>query len=568
LADLNDFHVITIRAEAHYRDVEPFLQPIDLPRYSCVVFKIAKHKNQYIPHDREANNFDLIFSSGLAGIATWIYSKGWYFYALALMIRISKNFLKSSFIYTVAGSLPVVSAIVLLPFYSANLTTSDFGALSIYLAFTLLIQYITTYSFDISLYIHFHEFRNEPKKLASFVSSAFILMLMIGGVVAAVLTISGDILFKTIFSDRSIRFYPYGLLASATGIFQALLKVHSNLVQSRERPDVFFWSNVTSFLFIMAFTIAGLYMFPHSLAGPVGGRFIAAIIMGVWALQRIFREFGIHFNYPLLRSSFSFNLYTFIYQLLQWVINYFDRILLLFYISLSSIGVYDFGLKCLLIIEFLLNGLHNSFYPRIVSTIINQKEKQSTPEINRYYHGFTSVIMVLICLCILTFPWAIETFVPRKDYHRVVEFVPYLAVLYIFRAIRLYFAVPYGILKHSKPLPGIYIVVSAIKILVIILLVKQYEIYGIVIASVVSAILEIILLKVTIRNRFEFRFNFYKIVGAPVLLFLLIVILEPLYGAEHPYLLHTFYLLACLAMLWWVYRNDIKLIDPRTIIKN
>src|SRR5688500_9954964 len=104
------------------------------------------------------------------------------------MIRISKDFLKSSVIYTVAGSLPMVSAVLLLPFYSAYLSTSDFGALSIYLAFSLLIQYITTYSFDISLYIHFHEFKNEPKKLSSFVSSAFLLMLMIGGGVATVLT--------------------------------------------------------------------------------------------------------------------------------------------------------------------------------------------------------------------------------------------------------------------------------------------------------------------------------------------------------------------------------------------
>lgn len=483
------------------------------------------------------------------------------------MIRISKNFLKSSFIYTVAGSLPVVSAIVLLPFYSANLSTSDFGALSIYLSFTLLIQYITTYSFDISLYIHFHEFKNEPRKLASFVSSAFILMLMIGGVVAGILTLSGDLLFKTIFSDRSIRFYPYGLLASATGIFQALLKVHSNLVQSRERPEVFLWSNVSSFTLIVLFTITGLYIYPDSLAGPVGGRFIAAIMMGLWALLRIFREFGIHFNYTLLRSSFSFNLYTFIYQLLQWVINYFDRILLLLYISLSAIGVYDFGIKCLLIIEFLLNGLHNSFYPRIVSTIINQSEKRSTPEVNRYYHGFTSVIMVLICFCILTFPWAIETFVPRKDFHRVIEFIPYLAVIYIFRAIRLYFAVPYGILKHSKPLPGIYILVSAIKVLLIIMLVKQYEIYGIVAASVISAIVEIVLLRVTIRDRFTFQYNFYKIVGAPLLLFVLVVVLEPLYGSQYPFALHTFYLVACLAMLWWIYRNDIKLINPSRLIK-
>jgi O-antigen/teichoic acid export membrane protein len=483
------------------------------------------------------------------------------------MIRISRNFLKSSFIYTVAGSLPVVSAIVLLPFYSFNLSTSDFGALSIYLSFTLLIQYITTYSFDISLYIHFHEFKNDKVKLSSFVSSAFMLMLMIGAGVATLLTISGDLLFDVIFADRSITFYPYGLLASATGIFQALFKVHSNLAQSRERPDIFLWSNVVSFMMIIVFTITGLYLYPHSLVGPVGGRFLAGIIMGAWALQRIFNEFGVHFNYALLRSSFTFNLYTFIYQLLQWVINYFDRILLLFYISLSAIGIYDFGIKCLLVVEFLLNGLHNSFYPKVVSTIMDQDVKRSSPEINRYYHGFTSAIMVLICLCILTFPWAIETFVPKKDYHRVIEYLPYLSVIYVFRAIRLYFAVPYGILKHSRPLPGIYIFVSLLKISGIILLVQRYDIYGIVAASVTSAILEIILLKFTIRNKFAFQYNFYKIVGAPLLLFLLIIILEPLYGTDYPYILHGFYLLACLAILWWVYRNDIKLIDPRRIIR-
>jgi O-antigen/teichoic acid export membrane protein len=483
------------------------------------------------------------------------------------MIRISKNFLKSSFIYTIAGSLPVVSALVLLPFYSANLSTSDFGALSIYLSFTLLIQYVTTYSFDISLYIHFHEFRNEPKKLSSFVSSAFILMLLIGAAVATVLTISGDILFSVIFSDRTITFYPYGFLASATGIFQALFKVHSNFVQSRERPDIFLWSNVISFLFIIVFTIAGLYIYPQSLAGPVGGRFLAAIIMGIWALVRVFAEFGIHFNYPLLRSSFSFNLYTFIYQILQWVINYFDRILLLFYISLGTIGIYDFGVKCLLVIEFILNGLHNSFYPKVVSAIMSQAEKKSTPEINRYYHGFTAVIMVIICVCILAFPWAIETFVPRKEYHRVIEYLPYLSIIYIFRAIRLYFAVPYGILKHSRPLPGIYVFVSAVKIVMIILLVTKYQLYGLVIASVLSAVIEIFLLKYVIRNKFAFRFNFYKIVGAPLFLFLLIVILEPVYGSVQPYLLHSFYLVACIAMLWWVYRNDIKLIDPSKLIR-
>jgi O-antigen/teichoic acid export membrane protein len=483
------------------------------------------------------------------------------------MIRISKNFLKSSFIYTVAGSLPVASAILLLPFYSAYLSTSDFGALSIYLAFTLLIQYVTTYSFDISLYIHFHEYKNDPKKLSHFVSSAFLLMLLIGGSVAALLTFSGDLLFKTVFQEKTIHFYPYGLLASATGIFQALFKVHSNLLQSREKPEVFLWSNLCSFTLIVGLSIAGLYFYPQTLVGPVGGRFVASLVMGLWALRRIFSEFGIHFNYQLLRSSFSFNLYTFIYQLLLWVINYFDRILLLCFLTLSTIGVYDFAIKTLLIIEFILNGLHNSFYPRVVSTVIAQPEKKSTPEINRYYHGFTSVIMILICLCILTYPWLIRTFVHKEEFHASIQYIPYLAIIYIPKTIRLYFAVPYGILKHSKPLPVIYLVISAIKVSLVVILVKQFEIYGVIAASLVSSGMEIILLKLVIRNRFTFKFNFYKIVGAPLVMLAVILVLEPLYGRENPLLVHSFYLVAAIAVLYWFYRNELKLINPLNVIR-
>jgi hypothetical protein len=32
-------------------------------------------------------------------------------------------------------------------------------------------------------------------------------------------------------------------------------------------------------------------------------------------------------------------------------------------------------------------------------------------------------------------------------------------------------------------------------------------------------------------------------------------------------MLHTFYVLFCLGLLGWVYRNEVRLIDPRKLIK-
>jgi O-antigen/teichoic acid export membrane protein len=264
----------------------------------------------------------------------------------------------------------------------------------------------------------------------------------------------------------------------------------------------------------------------------------------------------------LLRSTFHFNFYTFIYQLLQWVINYFDRVVLVFYLSLSQIGVYDFAVKCLLIVEFILNGLHNTFYPKVVSTVVAQKQKGSVPETNRYYHGFIAVLMLLITGCILTFPWLIETFVNKKDYQKAIPLIPYIAVIYIFRAIRLFFASPYGIIKYTKPLPVIYGIVSVVKIGLTILLMTTYGLYGVIAASLIGAIVEIILLRFNIGERFIFSYNRFKILIAPIALFILIVVLEPLFGTEYAIMVHLFYVVACVFVLWLAYRNELKLLDP------
>lgn len=466
----------------------------------------------------------------------------------------------------------MASALILLPFYVGSLSTSDYGALSIYFAFAYFVQLLTTYSFDTSLYIHFHEYKHDRAKLSAFASSAFILMLAVGLCMALLFSFCGEWIFRIVFSGKSISFHPYGVLALFTGIFQALFKVHGNLLQSREKPELYLWSNVLCFAAIAGITIWGLKAFPGTLAGPVGGRLVAAVLAGLWALRRIFREFGIRFDASLMRATFSFNFYTFLYQVLQWVINYFDRILMIFLgLTLANVGVYNFALQCLLIIEFILNGLHNSFYPKVVSTLMAQPVKQSVPEINRYYHGFISVIMLLICLCILFFPWAIEIFLKifsnKPGYAESIQYIPYIGLIYIFRAIRLFYAAPYGILKYTKPLSAIYLIVSVIKVGFMWIAIKQYGIYAVIAASIIAAIVEIILLRTAIQKRFRFQYNLFKVVVAPLILFALVVVLEPLFGGGARDLTHLFYLLTCLLLLAWIYRNEIKLIDPFNFLR-
>lgn len=482
-------------------------------------------------------------------------------------VLITRNFIKASFIYTIAGALPLASAVILLPLYVYYLPTDVYGALSLYLAFSLFVQIVVIFSFDSSIYLHYHDFKNDPPKLASFISSAFVLMLLTGAAVGIILVVLGELAFDMIFHDARISFFPFGLMSVAIGIFQALFKVYNYILQSREKPGLFLRSNLLHFIFIAAFTLAGLYIFPGTLYGPVGGRMLAGVLVGVWALYQIFREFGIHFNFPLLRSTFGYNIYAFIYQLEQWGINYLDRFLLIFFMPLSAVGLYDIAIKCLLVLEFILNGMHNSFYPKVVSTITAQTEKSTTPELNRYYHGMIAMIMVLVSVSVFILPFVIDMLDSKHGYREAIKYLPFVAVLYILRAWRYYFATPLSILKYTKPLPVISAIAFAVKIGLMFLWIRQYEIYGVIISTLVSATVELVMLRYALRNRFIFRFNFFKIILAPLVLFSLVLILEPIFGTLYNWQLHLFYGIITTVFLLWAYRNELKLLNLTKFIK-
>jgi O-antigen/teichoic acid export membrane protein len=457
-----------------------------------------------------------------------------------------------------AGALPMASAIILLPIYGKYLSPEAMGELAIYFGFSLLVQIIVTCGFDSSLYINYHEFKNEPDKLAAFISSAFIFILVISLVVGLLLSITGSWIFWLLSAKEEISFYPFGLLSIATGIFQALQKVNSSLLQTQQKPSLFFWSNLLSFSLIVVFTVASIYLFPTTLWGPVGGRLIATLITAAWVLGFTFRQFGFHFNWPLLKTTFAFNGSVYIYQVQQWFINFFDRPFILLFLPLATLGVYDLALKCLMAIEFILTGLNTTFYPKVLGMIAAQKEKGGTVEINRYYHGLTAVSMLLVSTSIFVFPWVIKVFFTKPGYQQAIPLLPFLAIIYLFRCARLFMAVPYSGIKYVKPLPYFYLIMLVVKIGVMYILIGRFGIYGVIAATWMSYLAEIIILYLGIRDKFAFKINVAKMIVAPLSLGVLILVMEPLLGSQYPYLVHGFYVIVSGVMLTWAYRNEIK----------
>lgn len=481
---------------------------------------------------------------------------------------ISKKFIRNSIIYTIAGSLPLASGIILLPIYFRYLSTSVYGASALYTGVSMLVQILVTYGFDSSIYSYFHEFKNDRSKLSVYISSSFIFILLLSVLMSVLLSIFGAIIFEIVFTESKISFYPYGLVAVATGIFQAIIKVNSSLLQTQEKATTFLWLNLLSFTLIALFTVVGLYFFPDELIGPIGGRFAAVVITGVWVLITVYREFEFHFDFKMLKSTLGFNHPLMLYQTMMWFNNYYDKVLMsTLGLSLPLIGIYDLASKCMMAIEFVLSGFYNSFFPKVLGMVALQTEKKTTIEINRYYNGLTAVTIILVSLSIFFFPIIIEWFITKSGYREAIPLIPFVAVTYLLRTIRYYVAMPYAAIRYQKPLPFFYLLIVTIKIGAMLFLIPLYGIMGVLIATWIGYCVEVIVLYFGVRNKFIFKVNMFKTIIAPVLMAFLIVVIEPWIGDDKPMVAHAIYLVVGAALLTWAYRNELKVIGWSKIIK-
>jgi O-antigen/teichoic acid export membrane protein len=243
---------------------------------------------------------------------------------------------------------------------------------------------------------------------------------------------------------------------------------------------------------------------------------------------------------------------------------------MLFYLPLSSIGIYDFAIRSLVGVELVMNGLHTAIIPKVIKLVSVKEPKGTSVEINRYYHGFIAVIMIVVCGAIWLIPVAIEwlsEYLKRPAYILSTSIVPYIAVLYIGRSVRLFFGIPYSILKHTKPLPVIYMVVSIVKIGGMVLLIKDLGLMGVILSTAASILVEILMLYYMSNKRFDFKFNAFKIVIAPVILIVIVFISESALLHDYAGLRHFIYCVLCAMMLLFVYRVELKNLRLAMLIK-
>jgi len=470
---------------------------------------------------------------------------------------ISKNLIKSSLIYTIIGALPLVSAFLLLIFYTNYLTTADYGAFVIYISFTGFVQILINMGLDAYIGVSYFENKNEKATLRSKIGIITGYLLIWGLIITAIFSLLGENLFTLIFQGKDIFFYPFGLMAVITAFCNSFFKTYTNLLINQEKPMRFAIVNMANFIMTIAFSLTGLFLYPYTLIGPMWGRLLSGLGIFIIAFISLSKESAIRVRLgDELRQTLRFAMPVLVFFLISWSISNIYPFIMKYFMTLQDVAIFGLAIQFTLLVEFVLNGMSSSVSPKVYGLIIDKQLTGSTPELNKYFSGFNAFALVIIPASTFFIPLILPLLI-SKDYEASFIFLSALNIGFASRGLYNYFLTPIYILKKTKVLPKIYLATAFLQIIISIVLIKNFGIWGAVAANLITKIIQNLFLFLAARKYFTFSFNTFKFVWLPLIITLSIICSEYFVSTHNLHIIRLLQMAFSYLLVYIFYRNEI-----------
>jgi O-antigen/teichoic acid export membrane protein len=470
---------------------------------------------------------------------------------------ISSRLIKSSFIYTIIGALPLFSAFLLLIFYTNYLTRDDYGALVIFISFTGLIQVLINLGMDGYIGVVFFENRAEPGLLRQAIGQVVGYLMIWGAFIIFSGLLMGENLFSILFQGKDIFFYPYGFMSVITAFCNSFFKTYTNLLINQEKVSRFAAVNFANFVMTVGFSLTGLFLYPYTLIGPMWGRLLSGLGIFLIALVAILQSAV--FRYKVIKAGrviLRHSLPVMVYLLIAWSISSIYPFIMKRFMSLSELAIFGLALQFTLLVEFFLNGVSNAIAPKVYALIMDQKLDHSTPELNKYMSGFNAISLLLIPASTFFIPLILPLLI-SKDYEASFLFLSILNIGFATRGLYNYFLNPFYLLKKTRLLPVAYGFTAAFQIFVSIILIKYYGIWGAVASTILTKVFQNLFLWLFSRKFFSYQFSAFKFIWLPLFIISLVIFSEYFVSTESMHLIRLLQMVITYLLVCFFYRHEI-----------
>lgn len=452
-----------------------------------------------------------------------------------------KRFIKDSAIY---GSAMVMSQgieVLLVPFYTRLLTSSEIGVIEIMAIINAIAHPLVTIEVNQGLARYIVETESEKERsLLSSTAMAFMLMASSAFVIIAI-TMADS--FKQGFFDNQVLTYTIQVALTVTftrGLFTFL----QNLLRWQFQPMQFMMVSIIYTVAFLSIAILSVWRLKTGVVGVFYGQIVGGLLASSYGLYFSRKSFKLSFCWDRLMKMLKFSGPLVPSSISVWFSVFLDKVAIKYIIGLAALGAYGVGYRFASVVFLLLFGVTMSLSPLIYK---HHQNPQTPQKIEQIFRGFIFCALLLIMGIYLFASEALILFTTPEYYHLQYT-IPVLACGILLA--RMYFFAPGLIIKKKTgTYATINIIGAGLNIILNYFLIKKIGLTGAAIATLITAGLSFYLHMVYSQRHYPVPHNWPKMGFSLTALGVLIISAQQLGIMEMSINFHAIFFKAILLLL-------------------
>lgn len=405
-----------------------------------------------------------------------------------------KDLIKNTGILMIAKISTQFVSFILLPLYTALLTTSEYGEIDIYTSLTMIVIPFLTLQLEMGLFRFFITEKSEgcKKQIISTSFSIIASILIFASLVYSCLAIALNLKY-----GQYIYFYYISMTISIV-----LLQVCRAYGDSVAYGTASFISSALAVCLNVLF-IAGLHW---KVEGILLSSTLAQTMSAVYILARtrVFRYFDVKcFNWEIGKRLLGYSVPLVFNQISSWTINYSDRLIILTAWGTSANGIYSLANKFSNITNTFFNVFNVAWTENVVRCMA---DKDSTEYINRMFVLIYNLYFAVITGIVNLLPFMFNIMV-NKNYNDAYGHIPILLLATFFSGIAATIGSVYIAYSKTKEVSITTIAVGVCNIVVHLFLLKTCGLYAASISTLVSFALLFLYRYIFVRKFFHLQIS-------------------------------------------------------------
>ncbi|MQY78700.1 MAG: oligosaccharide flippase family protein [Bacteroidetes bacterium] len=418
-----------------------------------------------------------------------------------------RSTVKNALIYGLGNISAKLVGFVLIPLYTRNFSTAEYGILGMVEITTQIFIVL----FGISLYSAFFRWYWDKNYIRNQKSIFFTILVSIG--IVSIMMIAGLWFVSEDLANFLLEDVKYAYLIRLmliTAGLEALAVIPATLMRLQEKSLLYSVANLIKLSFSLTLTVYFIAFLGKKVEGIYEAQIIGNIVYLLFLSQFIIKNITFRFDLSILKKMLVFSLPLVASALSGLILNITDRYTLRFLTNMSEVGIYTLGFKVANIIKvFVVNSVMLAVSPLIFKMMDEPNNRRFYSKILTY----TTYIVLPVVLAVSIFgKEAIKVLSQKTDYWNAYKIIPIISFAILFGMMKDIAMTGLHLMKKTKTIAAVVFTMMSFNVLLCVVLVYFWQSYGASIAILITQILYFITILRFAQKQYHIPFEIRKII--------------------------------------------------------